>query len=313
MSCEEAIIMDKEQKKISLLIIGKSVHPYWQEVEVGIKSAADKYKVEVEFYLPPREEVKLQIETIEKGINRGVQGIAFATSYPMEIKGAIDKAISRGIPAITINTDAPTTSRYLYVGTNNYLAGKIAGDSMSNLIGRRGKVAIVTGSLSAQDSQDRIQGFKDALSKHPEVEIVTTVCDEEDFFKALNLSSEILKTHSDLKGFFGVFASDGPAIANAVIGAHKMGEVKIVCFDLLPDTVKFINQEVIHCAIGQRPYMIGYRSVEILYQMAKYGIEDTLRGIPPSKIIDTGVDVVTKENLNSYRDFLKKLGIPIKF
>ncbi|HEY8541073.1 MAG TPA: sugar ABC transporter substrate-binding protein, partial [Pseudothermotoga sp.] len=70
----------------------------------------------------------------------------------------------------------------------------------------------------------------------------------------------------------------------------------------------------------QRPYMMGYLSVTILYLMKKIGVQNTLTMLPKvtvnnkvDYIVDTGVDVVTPSNLSEYLNEMAKLGIPIRF
>lgn len=298
---------------MKVLVLVKSTHPYWNEVELGVKAAAKKYNLEATFSASPKEDSAEQTSIIEDFISKGGKGLAFAVSNPEALVSLIKKIKDKSIPCIALDTDAPQTGRDLYIGTNNYLAGKMAGDTLASLLLGKGEVAIGTGSLSAPNSKERIQGFKDSLSRFPKIKIVTTLCDDESANKAFSLAQSALLNYENLSGFYGVFNSNGPAAAKAVKSTNKVGKIKIVCFDTSPETIKFIKEGVINATIGQRPYTIGYRSVEFLYKMVTSGIDEVLKGVPPSRRIDTGVDVVTLESLNSYRDFLKKLGIPLSF
>ena len=105
-----------------------------------------------------------------------------------------------------------------------------------------------------------------------------------------------------------------------VKNAGKVGKVKIVCFDTTPDILQYVKEGVIQATMGQRPYMMGYLSVTVLYLMNKIGVQNTLMMLPKVKVdgkvdyvIDTGVDVVTPENLDEYLKKMEELGIPIKF
>lgn len=294
---------------MKILILVKNSHPFWSEVELGVKQATQKYNLEYEFFIPSREDVALQISTLETNIAKGVSGIAFAVSNPDRIAPSIKKALEKGIPCITIDTDAPQTGRYLYIGTNNYQAGRIAGYTMSKFFKGKGEIAILTGSLTATNAVERIKGFEEAIGKREDIKIVATICDDEDSVKGFALAQETLRKYPNIKALFGVFAVNGPSLAKAVKSANKVEEIKIVCFDTTKEIIEFIKEDVIHAAIGQRPYLIGYRAVEFLNRMIKQGVEETLKSVPPSRMIDTGVDTVTKDTLSSYEKFLAKLGI----
>jgi len=296
-------------------VIGKSVHPYWSQVEQGVKAAGKALGIETRFFVPQKEDINAQLQMLESFIAQGFDGIAIAPSDPNAVIPAVKKALELGIPVITLDTDSPKSGRYVYIGTDNYQAGYIAGTIMKKILNGKGKVVIGTGSLTAMNSLQRIQGFKDAI-KGTEIEVLDILNDEEDGARALSLAESALNAHPDLDAFFGVYAYNGPSQALAVKNAGKVGKVKIVCFDTTPDILQYVKEGVINATMGQRPYMMGYLSVVVLYLMNKIGVTNTLMMLPKVNgdyIIDTGVDVVTPDNLDEYLKMMEKLGIPIKF
>jgi len=296
-------------------VIGKSVHPYWSQVEQGVKAAGKALGIETRFFVPQKEDINAQLQMLESFIAQGFDGIAIAPSDPNAVIPAIKKALELGIPVITLDTDSPESGRYVYIGTDNYQAGYIAGTIMKKILNGKGKVVIGTGSLTAMNSLQRIQGFKDAI-EGTEIEVLDILNDEEDGARALSLAESALNAHPDLDAFFGVYAYNGPSQALAVKNAGKVGKVKIVCFDTTPDILQYVKEGVINATMGQRPYMMGYLSVVVLYLMNKIGVTNTLMMLPKVNgdyIIDTGVDVVTPDNLDEYLKMMEKLGIPIKF
>ncbi|MGB9607235.1 MAG: sugar-binding protein [bacterium] len=303
----------KGGKALQFAVLGKSIHPYWDEVKLGAEAAGKDLGVNVYFYVPPKEDVRAQISQLESYISMKVDGISFAASDPDAISDTVKKALEMGIPCVAIDTDAPKSGRLAYIGTGNYQAGKIAGETMAKALNGKGKVVILTGSLTALNSLERMQGFNDAIAKYPGIKIIDTICDYEDQSKAVAGAEAALSAHPDLSGFYGVYAFDGPAAALAVERANKAGKVKIVCFDTTPEHMEYIKKGVITATIGQRPYMMGYLSVVLLYNIAKIGQEKALMLLPQDKKVDTGVDIVTKDNIDEYRSRLQKLGIPVKW
>jgi len=306
--------LNANAKKISVGVLGKSVHPYWDVVEKGMKDAAEKLDVDATFYVPQSEDIAKQIETLEIWIAMGFDGISFAPSDPDAVVGVIKKAMNMGIPCISNDTDAPKSGRLCYIGTDNYTAGKIAGEKMVEILNGKGKVAICTGSLTAMNSLERIEGFKAALSQSPDIVIVEPVLvDYEDTARAVELAETALLDNPDLDAFFGVYAFNGPSAAKAVKTAGKVGKVRIVCFDTTDEHISLIEEGVIDAAVGQKQYFMGYLSVVLLANMARVGVENVMMLLPKNEegdtIVDTGVDVVTKDNLKDYIKLLEEWGV----
>jgi ribose transport system substrate-binding protein len=300
-------------------VIGKSVHPYWSQVEQGVKAAGKVLGVDTRFFVPQKEDINAQLQMLESFIAQRFDGIAIAPSDPTAVMPTIKKALEAGIPVITLDTDSPESGRYVYIGTDNYQAGYSAGLIMRELLNGRGKIVIGTGSLTAMNSLQRIQGFKDAIAG-TEIQILDTLNDEEDGARAVSLAESALNAHPDLDAFFGVYAYNGPSQALVVKNAGKAGKIKIVCFDTTTDILQYVKEGVIQATMGQRPYMMGYLSVVTLYLMSKTGVQNTLAMLPKVEaegitdyVIDTGVDIVTPQNLSNYLETMEKLGIPIKF
>jgi ribose transport system substrate-binding protein len=300
--------------KQEFAVLGKSVHPYWAEVEVGVKAAGKDLGVNVQFFVPQKEDSSAQLSRIKTFIASGVAGIAFAASDPNSVKGAIDDAAARDIPCVALDTDAPKTKRIAYIGTDNYGAGKIAGETLGKILGGKGNVAMCTGSLSATNSLDRMKGFTDALKKdYPGVKVITTLVDNEDSATALSKAKSAMLANPDLNAFYGVYAINGPACAKAVQSMNKVGKVRIVCFDTTAEHMGFIKSGAIDATVGQRPYMMGYDSVKFLKLVKAEGSKKALAEMKFDKDnkLDTGVDVVTKATMETYRGELKKMGIPV--
>jgi ribose transport system substrate-binding protein len=297
---------------ITVVVIGKSVHPYWSNVETGVNDAGEDLGVDAIFWVPSKEDINAQISTMETYIAQGVDGIAVAPSDPVAMAPYIKKAMDAGIPTITLDTDAPESERLCYVGTSNLSAGVEAGDAMVGLLPNGGDVSIGTGSLTAMNSLERIEGFKNAIEGTDITVIEPINNDGEDTTKALELANSTLVSNPDLAGAFGVYAYNGPAWAKAVEEQGLVGDVMIVAFDATDEHIDYLKKEVIQVLVAQREYFQGYKSVELLTLMAQKGIEEGMSeyGVPDSKIVDTGVNVVTLDGLADYDAELTNLGIP---
>ncbi len=306
------------KEEIHYGVLGKSVGPYWNVVKKGAEDAGKELGVKVTVFMPQKEDIPQQIETVETWISMGFKGMAVAPSDPEALVSPINSAMKKGIPIITIDTDSPNSERICYIGTDNYTAGRAAGKEMAEILNGKGKIAIATGSLTAMNSLQRMRGFEDAIKEYPEIVIVKPIlCDNEETSKAVELAETALLNNPDLNAFFGVYAFNGPSAAKAVKAAGKKGEVHIVSFDVTDEHLYLINEGAIDATIAQKQYLMGYEGVKIIHNMSKNGVKETLDSLPKNEegdyIIDTGVDVVSKENLEEYLKVMDKWGVKHTF
>ncbi len=306
------------KKEIHYGVLGKCVGPYWEVVKKGAEDAGKELGVKVTVFMPQKEDIPQQIETVETWISMGFKGMAVAPSDPEALVSPINSSMEKDIPVLTIDTDSPNSNRICYIGTDNYTAGKAAGEKMAEILDGKGKVAIATGSLTAMNSLERMRGFEDAIKEYPEIEIIEPIlCDNEETPRAVELAETALLNHPDLNAFFGVYVFNGPSAAKAVKAAGKEGEVHIVSFDVTDEHLYLIDEGLIDATIAQKQYFMGYEGVRIIHQINEEGLEAVLDSLPKNEdgdyIIDTGVDVVSKENLEEYLKQMDKWGIEHTF
>jgi ribose transport system substrate-binding protein len=297
--------------KTHIAVIGKSMNPYWTSVEKGVTAAAAELGVDAALFVPPQENVAAQIQLMETNIAKRVDGIAIAPSNPEALEQVMRKATEAGIIVTTLDTPPVEGSvSSAYIGTDNFAAGQIAGETMAKLLPKGGKVGIVRGSDTALNALQRTEGFTSALQGGT-VEALAPLNDHEDAAMALQLASSILSTHPDLAGAFGVYAYNGPAWATAISEARAAGEIKVVCFDATSDSISGIKSGAIDAVIAQREYDMGYKSVQALDLMVRKGVQPALTELGATNgKINMGVDVVTATSLRDYEAQLDARRIP---
>jgi ribose transport system substrate-binding protein len=314
-SCAPATpkVTEPPAAEFKVVVIGKSVHPYWSNVEKGVIAAAADLGLSSDqaiFFVPPAEDVAKQQETMETYIAQGVTGIAVAPSDPNALEPVMKNATDAGIVVTTLDTPPVDGSVSLvYIGTDNYAAGQEAGETMKKLI-TSGNVGIGRGSDTALNALQRTDGFLDAIAG-TDLVALEPVNDKEDAGRALDLANSVLSANPDLAGAFGVYAYNGPAWATAIKEANKVDETKLVCFDATTDIINGIMEGVIDATVAQREFDMGYKSVQLIYLIATKGEDAAMSemGVVDG-IIDTGVDVITAATLKDYEAALDAKGIP---
>ncbi len=258
---------------------------YWVRCRKGAEDAARKLGVRLIFVGPSAEtEVDRQIDVVESLLARGLDGLAISPCDASALVPTIEKVWAKKIPVVTVDSDARTDKKLAYIGTDNEKAGALAGQELARLIKGKGKVLIINGVPGAQNLMERIRGFRTVMKKHPGVHLLPEQACQSDQTLALNITENALTAHPDLKGIFGVNAPGAPGAAQAVVSAGKEGKVLIVGFDAIPDTLRFCADGVVQAIVEQRPYRMGYLSVEYL--------KKALEGGKVPKRVDTGVDII---------------------
>lgn len=268
-------------------------NPYWDECRKGMEAEMAKLGVKAEFLGPAVSDATKQVEIFETVIARKPAAIAVSPNDPNTVIDSIKKAMDAGIPVITWDADAPGSARILYIGTDNVAAGRTAGEEMAKAIGNKGKIAIINGALTALNAQQRVEGFKEAIAKYPDIEIVADEATDDSPEKALSITEQLLQAHPDLVGLYGVTGVGVPGAAGAVKQANKCGTVHVGGFDVVPQGVEFMKAGCVDFLVAQRPFGMTAQALNILVDLSN-GKQ------PTSTNVDTGVEIVYPDTLDAF-------------
>jgi ribose transport system substrate-binding protein len=275
------------------------VHPYYEPCYEGFQAAGAKYGVKVERVDPQKFELPLQVKSIEEAIAQHVDGIALSALDNAGLVPVVADATKAGIKVITFDAPAPSTAALTYIGTDNQAAGFAAGKEMAELMKGAGKLVILQGGLSATNLSRRTEGFKDAMAKFgPNIKIAEVVDTEGDFSVSTNKVEAVLQTYPDLTAIFSVSAEGTPAAAGVLKQQSKVGKILVAGFDDLKDTLEGIKDGSVAFCLVQKTFKMGWLSVEALL--------DASKGKTLAKVTDTGVLIVTKDNVATYMNEMKK-------
>lgn len=274
---------------------------FWSIAEAGLRKAALEFGVEVEMRIPQTGAVDEQQQILQDLLARQVDGIAISPIDPANMTRLLDDVAQRTL-LITHDSDAAESQRLAYIGTNNIEAGRIAGLEIRKALPDGGDIILFVGRLDAQNARDRKRGIEQVL-EGTDIHILDTRVDQGDQAKAQENAETMIVAHPDIEGLVGLWSYNGPAIVSAVRAAGKVGQIKVVCFDEEEATLQAIADGVIQATIVQKPFEFGYQSIRLLDELAR---GDRSR-IPPNGLIDTGVTIVSAENVAQFRAELEEL------
>lgn len=281
------------QKTIAVIPKGVS-HSFWQSVKAGADDAGRDLNVNIIWKGAAQEtDYAGQINIVEDMINQQVDGIVLAPSHGDSLVPMVDRAQRAGIP-LTIFDSGISSQNYLsYVATDNRQGGVVAARRMGEKLGGKGKVAILGVKKGSVSTDEREEGFRDTIQKEfPGITVISPIFyGEANANKSLAMAEDIFTSHADLNGLFASNESSTVGAVRALRQRNLVGKVTLVGFDATADLVNNVREGAIDSLVLQDPHKMGYEGVK--------SIVDKLAGKTPERRIDTGVSLLTKENIDT--------------
>ena len=285
---------DKQADKRRIAVIPKgTTHIFWQSIHSGAKKAGDEAGVEIFWNGPEREgNREKQIQIIEDFIIQKVSGIVLAPLDSKALVPSVEKIFARNIPCVIIDSGIDTNKYVSFVATDNYKGGVIAARRMGKILDGKGKIIVVKYAPGSASTTKRENGFIDTIKKEfPEIEIVDAKYGMDTVETALQATEDLLTKNTDIDGLYACNESTSVGALRALQSQGYAGKIKMVGFDAGELLIEGLKTGVVDSLVVQNPYKMGYEGVKIV--VAK------LDGKEVPRHIDTGVALITKENLET--------------
>lgn len=280
----------RDEKRVVGVVPKGANHIFWKSVHAGAVKAAREYGLEVEWNAPTVEiDSKRQIEIVDSMVNRQLAGIVLAPVDRKALVSAVDRASNAGIPVSIFDSDVDTPNRVAYVATNNEEGGRMGARKLGELLGGKGKVAVIGFMPGSASTMDREHGFEDEMrTKYPHIDVVGMQFGMADRAKSMAVTENILTAHPELAG---LFADNESSTAGAIQALKSRGlkNVKLVGFDPNEQFVAELKAGWIQAMVAQNPFRMGYESTKAI------GMK--LRGETPPARVDSGSAMITVDIL----------------
>ena len=287
------------KQRLRFAVIPKSLDiPVFNYAKIGAEREAKELgDVDILWNAPDTADQLKQKEILESAITQKVDGIAISCTNGDFLTDTINKAVDAGIPVVTWDSDAPKSKRAAFYGVDDFESGRIMGSETIRLLNGQGKIAIIT-SAGATNLQRRLDGMKDALAKAPGIQIVETYDIHEDSIRTVELIAAGTKRYPDLSAWLST--GGWPVFTRNATEPVDPAKTKFISFDTIQPALDLLREGKVTVLLGQKYFGWGSEPVKILYDM-KHGKN------PPSPVIDSGVDVVTKDTVDDYMAKWKKM------
>ncbi|MBV8072509.1 MAG: substrate-binding domain-containing protein [Acidobacteriaceae bacterium] len=293
-----------EANESYVLVAAHTRIPYWQEALAGLRRAGAEMHVKVDMAGPERYDPKAEREVFQSVIGDKPAGILISPADPNVMAADIDSALQQGIPVLTIDSDAPTSKRPFFIGSDNYATGRLGGQLLGKLLGGKGKVVMFTYPKQANLTERR-QGYQSAFENYPDIQVIEAVDIQGDPAVAYNTAKDLLTSKTAVNAFVCLEAVACPEVGEAVKDTNTAGKVTIMAMDTDQRTLNWIQQGLVAATIAQKPYTMAYLGVKLLDDLHhhKRPFETNFKQDPFSPYptaIYTGTFLVDKDNLQAF-------------
>jgi len=277
--------------------IPREIHFFYDQLWSGVLEEADRVsQFGVEFINRPIQNLgQGDAEAFRELMARGVDGIILTAGNPKTLKPLINKAESKGIRVVCVDTDASQSRRSSVVYVEPYLSGCVAGELLGKLVPSGSKVAVMAGMLTAEDHHRKAEGFCENFPKHcVHGQIAAIMENHEDEEESFQKTLDLLRRIRDLAGIYVNTVNCLP-VCRALEKAHLEGKIKLITTDLFREMSPYFKKGTIAASIYHQPHRQGQIAVRVMTDNLISKIK-----FPPS--IPLSPAVVMLSNLHLFRE-----------
>jgi ribose transport system substrate-binding protein len=289
------------EKKYQIAVIPKgTTHEFWKSIHAGAIKAERELKgqgieVSIIWKGPIREDDReQQIQVVEGFLSQGVSGIVLAPLDSKALVRPVEEAKNAGIPTVIFDSALDSKNIASYVATDNGKGGRLAAAQLGKILGGKGRVLMLRYQEGSASTEAREAGFLAGMkADFPNITVVSA-----DQYAgptrdtAKGTAENLLNRYGN--EIDGIFCSNESAAAGMLLALQdlgKAGKVKFVGFDAGQVFLDAMKRHEMDGFVLQNPFEMGYRAVKTMVE--------TLRGQPVPGVIDTGVTMITPENMDT--------------
>jgi ribose transport system substrate-binding protein len=294
-------------KKDVYYLVGNNLKlPYWKTVNDGFVKAAGEYQVTAQLAGPDNFDPQAELDAFTRVVASRPAGVLISVADSNLLRPEINSAIEAGVPVITVDSDAPTSNRLYFIGTNNLAAGHLGGERLVEKLNGKGNVVFYT--IKGQPNlEERLKGYKDMLADHPQIKIVDVFDTKGDPGTSFDQTEQyVAKAGADkVDAFVCLESSAGKSIAEVLKRKGTTDRV-LIAMDVDPDTLNLIKDGSIDSTVSQKPFTMGYIGLKALdeihhYQPKPFHNNYSVDSFSPYPVfVDTGTAIVDKVNVDIY-------------
>jgi ribose transport system substrate-binding protein len=261
---------------------------FWQTVRDGVESASKDFDVDYTILGPMSEtQINEQIEIIHNAIQFKPDAIVVAAADYDRLVPVAKEIKAAHIPLVTIDSFINGDLADTKIGTDNYDAGRKAGEALMSHLVIGSNVVIMSYVQGTSTAIDRETGVRDFLLG--KVNIQGTYFSNGDQEIAYRETLDILKTKPGIKGIVALNDPTTIGVARALSELGRQKDIILIGFDNSTAVLGFVEAGVVRETIVQRPFNMGYLGIKVAL--------DLIHGVKVEPFIDTGSKAINRQNM----------------
>ncbi|MCO5997283.1 rhamnose ABC transporter substrate-binding protein [Actinoallomurus rhizosphaericola] len=250
------------KKGLKLAFLPKQVNnPYETIVDNAGIDGAKEFGGTAKEVGPSDASASSQISYINTLIQQRMDAILVAANDPNAVCGPLKQAMSRKIKVVAYDSDASKDCRDVFINqASSEEIGRSEIKVMSDLIGGKGKIAILSATANATNQNTWIDFMKDELKK-PEysgIQLVKVAYGDDDDQKSFQQTQGLLQAYPDLKGIIAPTTVGIAAAARYIDGSKYKGKVAVSGLGTPNQMRKFVKDGTVAKFELWDPKNLGY-------------------------------------------------------
>ncbi len=285
-------------KTLQIAVIPKGTsHEYWKSIHAGaLKAEQDLAKQGTNINViwkgtESEGDRNGQVNIVEGFVTQHVDGMVLAPLDSQALTTPVHDAASRKIPVVVIDSSLNGSDWASFDATDNEKGGALAGAQLGKIMGGKGNVIVLPYAQGSASTEAREKGFHTAIAKFPGIKILSDNQYGAPTTDTAQKASQNLLTRygTQVNGIFASNETNTRGMRLALQQAGLLHKVKFVGFDASPDLVQALGADEIQGIVVQNPFKMGEIGVTT--------VVSAVQGKSVPKTIDTGVALVTKDNM----------------
>lgn len=288
---------DREYEYHIQIAVRDTEEYFWQLFRQGAQQAGEELSAYIEFVpVLPRDPDALRV-MVEQGVNAKVDALALQAVDVNKTADIVSYALKRDIPVLTYESDTFTIPGVPMVSSNSYTTGMIAGEMAAKAVGDNARAIVILGNPGAEaEAQTQnliIQGIMEGSSHAQGFTIKSAYVLQTELFEAEDLRHTLFSRTADINVILCMDERSTPAIAQMLVDENRVGDIAIIGYGVMPQTLDYIDRGVIYGSVCPDAHDIGYYTVK--------GLVDSLNGLQVSDSFNPDVERVDRSNIDWYR------------
>ncbi|HUV03843.1 MAG TPA: substrate-binding domain-containing protein [Armatimonadota bacterium] len=264
--------------------------PWRVQMDADIGAAASKHPELKVLFKDAQNNTATQQAQVREFVAQGVNLIIISPKEALPLTKPVTEAVAAGIPVIVLDRKVQGDKYTCFIGADNVLIGRKAGEYLVKVLHGKGKVVELKGLMTSTPGQERHKGFMQGI-KGSDLEIIF---DADCHWLEPDAQCEMQSALARFPQIDAVYGHNDPSAHGAWVAAKREGEgrektIKFIGIDSLPrEGIRYVRDGILS-ATFEYPTG-GKQAIDVALKI--------LRGREAPKNITLGTRIFTNGNVD---------------